>query len=163
MTGVANPRRRLAPRTSSRQCVLSSQNSSLAALNSLPQLPHRSWPCHRLTVIHHQRQKKPSPRITHRKSECYSISITPSKITATAAPAPSFLPPNRKRLAHNSEAYSKLVAEAFTMLANGDSLGINAKSDVKRKQVKEDSVTLVTSSKPVLLLSSLVRSPSVCP
>ena len=34
-------------------------------------------------------------------------------------PDPSFLPPNRKRLGLNSEAYSKLVAEASPMLANG--------------------------------------------
>ena len=67
--------------------------------------------------------EKPAPRISHRKPKCYSISISPSKITATAAPAPSFLPPNRKRLGHNSEAYSKLVAEAFTMLANGYTTG----------------------------------------
>jgi hypothetical protein len=65
--------------------------------------------------------EKSTHKITHRNTRCYSISIIPIRITATAAPAASFLPPNRKRLGLNSEAYSKLVAEASPMLANGDS------------------------------------------
>jgi hypothetical protein len=49
-----------------------------------------------LSTINHE---KPAQRITRRTSKCYSISIIPVRITATASPAASFLPPNRKRLA----------------------------------------------------------------
>jgi hypothetical protein len=67
--------------------------------------------------------EKSTHKTTHRYTRCYSISIIPISITATAAPAASFLPPNRKCLGLNSEAHSKLVAEAFPMLANGHSPG----------------------------------------
>jgi hypothetical protein len=57
MTAVANPRRRLAPRTSSRQCVLSSQNNSSTTCNAIPKTPDSSSRCHRLIDFHQQRRK----------------------------------------------------------------------------------------------------------
>jgi hypothetical protein len=124
MTAVANPHRRLAPRTSAHPCALSVENCLSTTPKSTLISPDRTAPVHPSARCHHHRRKNRTIGSFTGIPKHYSISIIPIRITATAAPAASFLPPNRKPLGLNSEAHSKLVAEAFPMLANGDSTGI---------------------------------------
>ena len=57
MNTVANTLRRLAPRTSLRQCAHRAQNSSIATLHCILKSPDRKLRCRQLTVVHHQRRK----------------------------------------------------------------------------------------------------------
>ena len=94
MNTIANTLRRLAPCTSPRQCAHRTQNNFMTTPNRILQSPDRKARRPQLNLVHRQRPKNrpqnhsPEVRI-----------IIPLSITATAAPAPSFLPPNRKRLA----------------------------------------------------------------
>jgi hypothetical protein len=94
---VANTLRRLAPYTSLRQCAHRPQNSSIASLNRILESPHRRSHYRRLAAVHRQRRKT-APQNHSPEVQRYSIAIIPVRITATAAPAASFLPPNRKGL-----------------------------------------------------------------
>ena len=114
MNTVANTLRRLAPCTSLRQYAHRAQNSSMATLNRILKSPHRSGAAggSPLSILN---DEKPAHRITHRKSKSYSISIIPVRITATATPAASFLPPNRKRLANTPHLLAAVLRESFPM------------------------------------------------
>jgi hypothetical protein len=57
MNTVANPRSRLAPRTSAWPCALGSQNSFSTTSSTIPKTPAASSRCHRLTDFHHQLRK----------------------------------------------------------------------------------------------------------
>jgi len=57
MTAAANPRCRLAPRTSPRQCALSPQNSFSNTSNSILKSTAACSRSHRLIDFHHQRRK----------------------------------------------------------------------------------------------------------
>src|SRR5579863_1234262 len=63
--------------------------------------------------------KNTPPKITRPSNEHNSISIISTWITANPAPAASFSPANRKRLALSSEAYLKTHLKAFPMLRSG--------------------------------------------
>ena len=91
MTTVANPLCRLAPRTSGQECAPSLQYSFITTLNSIAQRLHHRSHRHLNTGRHHHRRKKQPPKITHGDTKCYSISIIPIRITATAANACGFL------------------------------------------------------------------------
>ena len=95
MNCVANSRCRLAPCTSVPQCARSDQNPSMATLNRILKTPDRTSPSQQLTLIHPQRRKTRPKNLSPQVRK----SIIPSRITATGATAPSFLPPNRKGLA----------------------------------------------------------------
>jgi hypothetical protein len=73
--------------------------------------------------------EKPAHRNSHHTYGPYSIPIIPISITVTAAPAASFLLPNRKRLGTSPVAQTKLIPEPFPMLASSHS-GTIAKSDL---------------------------------
>jgi hypothetical protein len=57
MTAAANPRCRLAPRTSSPPCALSPQNSFSNTSSSILKSTAACSRCHRLIDFHHQRRK----------------------------------------------------------------------------------------------------------
>jgi hypothetical protein len=57
MTPVANPRPRLAPCTSLRQCALSSQNTFSTTSNAIPKTPDSSSRCHQLIDFQHRQRK----------------------------------------------------------------------------------------------------------
>ena len=71
-------------------------------------------PLSHLDLFHRQRRKT-RPQNHSPEVRAYSISIIPLWITATAAPAPSFLPPNRKRLATMSQASRSCRARGVSM------------------------------------------------
>ena len=56
MTAFANPRCRLAPRTSSHQCVPSSRNSFQTNFTAIPERLDRRRLMQRLTAFHHHRR-----------------------------------------------------------------------------------------------------------
>ena len=68
MNTVANTLRRLAPRTSLRQCAPSTQNSFMATLNAILKSPHhrRLMLCSPLSIINDEKRH----RITHRNTKC---------------------------------------------------------------------------------------------
>jgi hypothetical protein len=57
MTTVANPRPRLAPRTSARQCALSIHNSLSTAPKGILNRKDRTAPAHPSTRCHYHRRK----------------------------------------------------------------------------------------------------------
>ncbi len=57
MTGLANPRRRLAPRTPSLKCALSPQNAFSTTSNGIPKALQRRSRFHPMIRLHHHRRK----------------------------------------------------------------------------------------------------------
>lgn len=61
MTTAANPRYRLAPRTSAQICAPCTQNTLKRTLPGIQKTLHRTCPIPRLNARHHHRRKTPPP------------------------------------------------------------------------------------------------------
>jgi hypothetical protein len=69
MTASANPRCRLAPRTSSQECVPSMQNSFKTTFNGIPERLDRTWLMQLLTACqHHRRRWQPQKAFTQSRN-----------------------------------------------------------------------------------------------
>ena len=81
MTTCANPRRRLASRTSSQETVPSMQNSLNSFKTKLSGIPERldcRWLMQLLIAFHHHRRRWQNPKSIYASTKRYSISIIPN-------------------------------------------------------------------------------------
>lgn len=73
MTAIANPRRRLALRTSTHKCAHYAQNSANTTFYCFPEVPHDRPGSHRLTISHHQRRKNDLKNISPEDQMIFNI------------------------------------------------------------------------------------------